>query len=91
MLVKAGSYAAFFLSQGLHNVAAIIVLVVLKFGLFSDLGGAVVVVMQIQSKLIQSKLIWKFRDDLNNEISKVDMCKFLKDNEQTVPKRGCCE
>ena len=44
-------------------------------------GWGCVVVMQIQSKLI-----WKFRDDLNNQMSKVDMCKFLRANEQTVPK-----
>ena len=46
MLVKAGLYIAFFFSQSLDRCSVCIVQVVLKF---SGLGGAVVVVMQIQS------------------------------------------
>ena len=57
-------------------------MLVVEIWLFSGLGEAAVVVMQIQSNLIR-----KFRDDLNNEMSKVDMCKFLSQ----VPKRGCCK
>ena len=56
MLVKAWLYTAFFLSQSLDRCSGYNSAGSFKIWLFSELGGAVVV-MQIQSKLIQSKLI----------------------------------